>query len=156
MRILFACVIYLTLPAVDQIYDSQDVPNGIAKFMDLTFLAQPGVYSGLRVAMIVALLFYASGVLLPVALPFLLISHVMVRTLFNSQGWVHHGYQMVSLVILAQTIVVLFFAFRQWRFTGGRTRDSYMLYYSQILKQAFQLKKWIKKRCLITKYMARR
>jgi hypothetical protein len=138
MRLLFAGVVYLTLPGQDQIYDRQDVPNGIARFMDLTFLAEPGVYPAFRIAMIVVLGIYATGYLLPLALPFLLVTHVMVRTLFNSQGWVHHGYQMVSLVILAQTAVVLAFALHRlvtrqsFPFTGGRTRNSYLLFYSQM------------------------
>lgn len=138
MRVLFAGVVYLSLPGVDQIYDSQDVPNGIARFMDLTFLANPGVYPALRVAIVIALGIYVSGFLLPLALPFLLVSHVMVRTLYNSQGWVHHGYQMVSMVLLAQTVVVLVFAVHRlttrhpFPFTGGRTRNSYLLFYSQM------------------------
>ena len=33
MRLLFAGVIYYTLPGQDQIYDRQDVPNGIARFI---------------------------------------------------------------------------------------------------------------------------
>jgi hypothetical protein len=138
MRILFAAVVYLSLPAPEQIYDSQAVPNGIARFMDLTFLAAPGVYAGLKVAITVGLCVYASGVLLPVVLPFLLVAHVMVRTLFNSQGWVHHGVQMVSLVLLAQTVIVLGFTLRRlvtrrpYPFTGGRSMNSYLLFYSQM------------------------
>ena len=110
MRTLFAGVVYMTLPDAGQVYATQKVPNGIANFIDLTFLAKEGVYPALKVALAIALVIYASGLVLPLVLPFILISHVMVRTLFNSQGWVHHGVQMVSLALLAQTIVVVTFA----------------------------------------------
>jgi hypothetical protein len=138
MRVLFALVVYKTLPHAGQIYDTQDAPNGIAQFVDLTFLANDGVYPALKGAMVGALVVYASGFLLPFVLPFILIAHVMIRTLFNSQGWVHHGVQMVSLVILAQTIVVLSFAIyrivkhRPFPLTNGRSMGSYFLFYSQM------------------------
>lgn len=138
MRCLFAYVVFLTLPDQKQVYDTQASPNGIANWFDLTFLANQGVYPAFKVAIIAALTIYASGFLLPVALPFILICHVMIRTLFNSQGWIHHGVQMVSLVLLAQTVVVLTFAIyrlvrgRPFPFTGGRTAGSYFLFYSQM------------------------
>lgn len=138
MRILFAVVVYLTLPNETQIFDKQEMPNGIAHFFDLTFLANPGVYPALKIAISVALFIYASGFLLPIVLPFLLVSHICIRTLYNSQGWVHHGVQMTSLVLLAQTIIVLTFAIyrlvkkRPLPLTGGRSLGSYMLFYSQM------------------------
>jgi len=139
MRCLFALVVFRSLPrASDQIYDTQGVPNGIAQWLDLTFLSLPGVYPGLQIAIVAALCIYSLGLLLPVVLPFLLVSHVMVRTLFNSQGWVHHGVQMVSLVLLAQTVVVLTFAIyrqakgRHFPLADSRTAGSYLLFYSQM------------------------
>ena len=138
MRTLFAYVVYMTLPSQGQIYDTQTVPNGIAQFVDLTFLANDGVYPALKIALVIALAIYASGFMLPLVLPFILISQVMVRTLFNSQGWVHHGVQMVSLALLAQTIVVLTFAVyrlvkgKPFPFTEGRTAGSYFLFYTQM------------------------
>ncbi len=138
MRVLFALVVYKTLPNAGQIYDTQTSPNGIAHFVDLTFLAADGVYPALKIAMAAALAIYASGFLLPLVLPFILIAHVMIRTLFNSQGWIHHGVQMVSLVLLAQTLVVLTFLVyrllkkRPFPLTGGRSMGSYFLFYSQM------------------------
>ena len=138
MRTLFAGVVYMTLPDAGQVYATQKVPNGIANFIDLTFLAKEGVYPALKVALAIALVIYASGLVLPLVLPFILISHVMVRTLFNSQGWVHHGVQMVSLALLAQTIVVLTFAIyrlrkgRPFPFAHGLSTGSYFLFYTQM------------------------
>jgi hypothetical protein len=139
MRCLFAIVVWKSLPrAGDQIYSSQDAPNGIAHWIDLTFLSNPGVYPGLQFAIGIALVIYVSGFLLPIVLPFLLVGHVLVRTLFNSQGWIHHGVQMVSLVLLAQTVIVLSFA--GYRLIKGRRAElrpglkpaSYLRFYSQM------------------------
>ena len=138
MRIFFAIVVYKSMPTPGQIFDNQPVPNGIAHLIDLTFLARPGVYPAMKVVLVVALTVYATGFLLPLALPLMLAIHVMARTLYNSQGWIHHGFQMVSLVILAQTIVVLTFAIyrlvkkRPYPFTEGRSLGSYFLFYSQM------------------------
>lgn len=138
MRLLFAIVVYWSLPNQSQIFDTQPVPKGITHFFDLTFLANEGVYPALRVTVLIALAVYVTGFLLPVALPVILIVHVMVRTLYNSQGWTHHGFQMVSLAILAQTIVVLTFAIyrltkgKPFPFTGGRNVGSYFLFYTQM------------------------
>lgn len=139
MRCLFAVVVWRSLPrASDQIYATQDAPNGIANWVDLTFLAAPGVYPGVQIAVGAALVVYAAGFALPFVLPFLLVCHVMVRTLFNSQGWIHHGVQMVSLVLLAQTVIVLTFAIHRWRkgrapgAGAGRGVASYALFYSQM------------------------
>ncbi len=139
MRCLFAGVVWLSMPrASDQIYSSQDAPNGIAHWVDLTFLAGPGVYPALQAVVAIALVLYAAGLLLPAVLPLLLVSHVMVRTLFNSQGWIHHGVQMVSLVLLAQTAVVLTLAGyrllkgRRLELRPGTTPASYLLFYSQM------------------------
>lgn len=138
MRLLFAIVVYLSLPDRDQIYDTQAVPNGIARFIDLTFIARPGVFPAIKVLVSIALVVYVSGFFLPVVLPVLLVAHVMVRTLYNSQGWTHHGFQMVSLAILAQTIVALTLAaYRLYKgkpfpLTGGRTAASYFLFYTQM------------------------
>lgn len=138
MRALFACVVFMVLPDQKQIYDTQTSPNGIANWIDLTFLASDGVYPALKAAVLVALVIYTTGFGLPVVLPFIFTCVVLVRTLFNSQGWVHHGTQMVALVLLAQTIVVLTFAIYKMRkgrpfpLSGGRSPGSYFLFYSQM------------------------
>ena len=138
MRILFAYVVYLSLPSTGQIYDSQPVPNGIAQFVHLPTFINDASYPAIKIAIGFALVIYASGFLLPIVLPLILIAHVMIRTLFNSQGWVHHGVQMVSLVLLAQTAVVLAFAIyrliqrKPFPFTEGRNLGSYFLFYSQM------------------------
>ncbi len=147
MRCLFALVVWKSMPWLGKdwlplgrefIYAEAEAPNGIARWIDLTFIANEGVYPAMLVVLAAALLLYVSGFLLPLALPVMFAVHVMARTLFNSQGWVHHGVQMVSLVILAQLVVVLGFTVAKWvkkrppALRPGLSLGSYFLFYSQM------------------------
>ena len=66
-----------------------------------------------------ALALYVSGYGLPVALPILTLISIGSRTLFNSQGRIHHGFQIISLVLLAQTVVILWQVWKNWRVAMG-------------------------------------
>jgi hypothetical protein len=54
---------------------------------------------------------YAFGVALPVVLPLAALGHTLVFTLHASQGPTHHSHQVVSLVLLTQSVVVLYHHF---------------------------------------------
>lgn len=122
-------------------YDKQDKANGIAHFVDLTFFSDPGFIRLLPWIVIPCLLLYAAGLGLPVVLPLLTLVSIGSRTLYNSQGYIHHGYQMLSLVLLAQSVVVVWYAIRHdWRaafglrpaaLNGGRTVWDWTIRYSQ-------------------------
>ncbi len=122
-------------------YQDQNKPNGIANLVDLTFFSKPAFINALPWIVIPCLLLYAAGIGLPVALPLLTLFSIGSRTLYNSQGYIHHGYQMLSLILLAQTIVVLWHTFRgDWRAAfgfrraerhQGRTVWDWMIRYSQ-------------------------
>ena len=122
-------------------YAEQRKPNGIAQFFDLTFFSDSSFIRTLPWIVIPCLLLYATGVGLPVALPILTFVSIGSRTLYNSQGYIHHGYQMLSLILLAQTVVVLWHCFRHdWKAAmgfrpaepiNGRTVWQWMIRYSQ-------------------------
>ncbi|MCB1237668.1 MAG: hypothetical protein KDM91_21565 [Verrucomicrobiae bacterium] len=122
-------------------FPGQPKPVGLAKAMDLTFFSKPAVVRALPWIVIPCLLLYAAGVGLPVVLPILTFVNVGSRTLYDSQGFIHHGYQMLSLVLVAQTVVVLTHTLRgDWRATfglrraepiDGRTVWDWMIRYSQ-------------------------
>jgi hypothetical protein len=59
--------------------------------------------------MCVLLLLYIGGLMLPLALPLLAVGHVLAFTLYNSQGYTHHGFQIVSLTLVAQAGTVLYY-----------------------------------------------
>lgn len=141
---------YFPLPPVSQMlpnsgaaltYQDQPKPNGFAQFFDLTFFSDPKFIEVLPWIVIPCLLFYAAGIGLPVALPIITLVSIGSRTLYNSQGYIHHGYQMLTLVLVAQTAVVLWHCFRgSWREAfglcraeakNGRTVWDRMIRYSQ-------------------------
>lgn len=104
-------------------YQDQNKPNGIAHIIDLTFFSDPGFIKMLPWIVIPCLLCYAAGFGLPVVLPVLVFISIGSRTLYNSQGYIHHGYQMLSLILVAQMGVVWWHTFRgDWRAAFGLRR----------------------------------
>jgi hypothetical protein len=93
-------------------FDVMKKPNGVAQFIDLTFFSDPEFVETLPWVVIPCLILYITGFGLPVALPILTFVLLGARTLYNSQGYIHHGFQMVSLVLLTQTIVALIYALK--------------------------------------------
>lgn len=120
LRVLFALVVWHSLDlSVDSIrkYTSLPRPVGLAAWSglwdwlgwDLTRLADPNDPGFLAACLLwtkAGLIFYACGIGLPLALPVVTLVHIGVRTLSNSQGATHHGFQMVSMALLTQTLVV--------------------------------------------------
>jgi hypothetical protein len=70
-------------------------------------------------------------------IPLITALHVAVFTFYNSQGYVNHTWQLISMILVAQSLVVLFFA--GWRafvrkpfpFRPGIDASSCWLYFSQ-------------------------
>jgi hypothetical protein len=125
-------------------FDTQDKADGIAQFVDLTFFNDDDFVKKLPWIVFPCLLLYACGVGWPVVLPILCFVLIGSRTLYNSQGYIHHGFQMVSLVLLAQTVVALWAVVKNpkqamglARATGmtknGRTWWDVMVRYSQLM-----------------------
>jgi hypothetical protein len=159
MRALFAWVVWQTFP-VNLHYEEQRFPNGVARWdevwdgFDLTWLWSGHKYEIawigidgpvtamqlIRAGVAICLLIYASGYGLPLVLPLLTAASIIVRTYYNSQGAVHHGCQMVALILFFQTFVVLYFAGKRatgwikrkpFKFDNGLSLWSYFLFYSQ-------------------------
>jgi hypothetical protein len=108
LRFLFGVVVAFTL-SLEVSFRDQPHPVGLARFFDLTWLSDPQKLSAYRSVMYLLLAFYASGLLLPVVLPALAVGYTLMFTLFNSQGYTHHGYQIVSLTLVAQAATVLYY-----------------------------------------------
>ena len=118
-------------------YERQPVPVGIAKLIDLTWLHQPWVFPAFKILAITGLISYVAGRGLVFSLPLLTILHTLMRTYENSQGSIHHSHHMITLVLLAQSGVVVTFKVKEWRrgkkvrFPEGLSLRSYLLYYIQ-------------------------
>jgi hypothetical protein len=134
LRTFFAVVVAYTL-RFEVPFPTQSHPTGLAHLLDLTWLSNGSYYSLFRTVMYFLLLVYAAGLMLPITLPLLALGHIFVFTLFNSQGYTHHGFQIVSLTLVAQAGTVFYYTVRR----GIRLRppdtllDSWLLWQSQVI-----------------------
>ena len=145
IRIFFAWLIYRVLPLrpfgsgewfgkngwfgpAGQLTDTMisGQPKGLANFMDVTFMSSDALQLPLWILCGLALISYMWGRGLLISIPLLFLVTVLGRSLENSQGFVYHGYKLVSLVLLAQTIVVIVHAIHRLR-KGKDHRSRYGL-----------------------------
>ena len=103
MRLLFAWVVWQATPGA-LFVNGIPSPNGITSLFNLHFLLDPRVFSVARVALAAALVLYALRLVVWLALPMALFVHLAINGIRNSQGAIQHATQIVSLVLLAQTI----------------------------------------------------
>jgi hypothetical protein len=109
LRLLFGIVVASTLSLQVPFHD-QPHPVGLARFFDLTWLSDPQKLSAYRAVLYAFLFVYASGWFLPIVLPLLAVGYSLMFTLYNSQGYTHHGYQIVSLTLLVQAVTVVYYS----------------------------------------------
>ncbi len=116
--------------------------TSIRKIFDFTYFSDPDLVKILPWLVIPALLLYASGFGMPVALAILVWVSIGSRTLHNSQGSIHHGFQMLTLVLVAQFLYVLWhcktdwreaFGFRRAQRRNGITMWDHFIRYAQIM-----------------------
>jgi hypothetical protein len=112
MRLGFAMLIFTNTPVYLGL-PSQPHPTGLAHFFDFTFLSSLENLYLLRVVLTLALICYVCNFLMVPALTAMLFSSVSCGTLSNSQGYIGHMAQPVSLAILAQFLVACYYAFRR-------------------------------------------
>lgn len=138
-RFLFAALALWMLWGTRFQFDSQDVPTGLAHWIDLTFLAKPGAMTWVQWSFAALCVPYVFNIGLPIALPLMTLLHCAVFSFYNSQGYKSHGNQIISLILLAQMCVVLYMAAHRWikhrpfPLRQGKTRDSYLIYFSQVI-----------------------
>ncbi|MEO7165786.1 MAG: hypothetical protein ABI787_05560 [Spartobacteria bacterium] len=119
MRILFAWLVWRATP-VWLVVSGIPAPNGMARLFDLHFLLDPRVFAIARTVLAAALLLYVARVLVWLALPVALFIQVAANTITNSQGAIQHAIQIVSLVLLAQTVAHFY---GLWRRRQGEARN---------------------------------
>lgn len=114
MRVIFAWLVWTMLPASVP-WTTQPVPNGLARVIDLTFLADNAVYEPLRWAALAALVVYAVGLVPLLSLGGATSLIIMVGTLENSQGAIGHHLQLVCLVAGGQWLAYAASLGHWWR-----------------------------------------
>ena len=117
MRTLFALLcIYPSAPIFLGL-QTQVAPNGIAQFVDLTFLSTPTAHEVLSWAFPILLGLYVIGIFPFAVTAGLFAIHVAICTLINSQGHINHTGQVVGYVLLGQ---LLFHCYRWIRCITGK------------------------------------
>lgn len=116
-------------------------PVGIGLLIDLTFLSGEAVGKWVHWVALGALLVYVTGFLLPFSTLVLFALHCTIFTLNNSKGAIHHGYQIFTVVLLAQVCVLWVpWLVRAWpplrkilpEHRAGLHRRDLFVYYSQL------------------------
>ncbi|MEM7015646.1 MAG: hypothetical protein AAF585_29655, partial [Verrucomicrobiota bacterium] len=118
-------------------FESQPVPTGIAKWdWDLTWIAAPELQPWLWIICVASLGVYVFGRGLMLLPPLIILTAVMIvsRTLENSQGFMYHIYQVIGLVLLAQTIAGIVYAIIKLcgKAPKNRNINDYIIRYAQI------------------------
>ena len=111
MRIAFAVMVWQSVPSF-YYQTALPHPNGIALFVDLSFLMNPEILGILRGVLAVALLFYAAGLFPFLSLCVMTFLLAACGSLENSQGAINHSFQPLALIALAQWAVAGVFALR--------------------------------------------
>jgi len=101
IRFLFAYLVYHTIPDGMDL-KTQPFPNGLAHWVDFTWISSGDLWGWMKLLAIPALISYVLGYFNIVSLGYLFFMMLCFGTLRNSQGAIGHTTQLVSLVILAQ------------------------------------------------------
>jgi hypothetical protein len=89
--------------------DKIPTPVGLAHFCPslITKLTDHHVASAAAYLLFVCLVLYVFGIALPITLGIAALIHTCVFTLNNSQGATHHGYQIITIALIAQWIATM-------------------------------------------------
>jgi hypothetical protein len=130
MRILFAWLVWRATPGA-LVVNGIPSPNGITRLFDLHFLLDPEVFAWARTALAAALIFYVLRFAVWLALPIALFVNLAACAITNSQGAIQHRAQIVSLVLLAQTVAHLFGLWRRRRGEDRGLLEDRAIWWSQ-------------------------
>ena len=127
MRLLFAIVVAAHIPA-SLAHLSISRPNGLARLIDLGFLLDPQVLAGFRYALWLMLVFYVLRIGWALVLPYMTLLSIAVGSINNSHGAISHTFQILSLVLLAQTAAYYYAKVRKLNRDAAENR---MIFWSQ-------------------------
>jgi hypothetical protein len=130
MRLLFAWLVWRATPNA-LIVNGIPAPNGFARIVDLHFLLDPRVFTFARYALAAALLLSVFRLLVWLALPVALFVNLATNAVVNSQGAIQHAAQIVSLVLLAQTLAHFYGLWRRRHGEGYGVLENRAIWWSQ-------------------------
>jgi hypothetical protein len=130
MRALFAWLVWRATPDA-LIVNGIPSPNGITRIVDLHFLLDPQFFAWTRTALAVALVLYLLRLIVWLALPIAAFVNLATNGITNSQGAIQHAAQIVSLVLLAQTVAHFFGIWRRRQGEERRLLEDRAIWWSQ-------------------------
>lgn len=138
MRIGLVIIAYISLVPSKSIslHTSQPHPQGIANFVPLHWLSNPSYFLIAKILLIMSGLIFIFGIKPKLCLPIITLVHTLIHTLHNSQGSTHHHAQIVTLVLLAQTLtywwpdLVRLFTKKIWQWPYKRNIHQWAVYFS--------------------------
>ena len=105
MRAAFAVLAFVNIKWETAPYTEQKFPNGIARFVDLTWLGHHPPGDLTQYGVMAFLVFYVIGLFPALGLLPTAFFATVIGTLLNSQGAINHSWQMVTMMGLAQVAV---------------------------------------------------
>ncbi|MFT4549113.1 MAG: hypothetical protein ACI8XO_004464 [Verrucomicrobiales bacterium] len=138
MRLLLGLVVLHAYPSRLKPADVGD-EVGLARFVSLDWMAEPGVLAVCWWGLFGSLVFYVAGRLNYLVLPVIAFLTIAPATLENSQGAALHHLQVLGLVVLLQW---LWFTWRsivakEWVTAGRRTQLMNVFYTQQVIVAAY-------------------
>jgi hypothetical protein len=79
-------------------------PNGIAKWIDMSWVLDPAGYSIITILLHAAAALYITGFAFPLSSTVLFLCYLVTGTLQNSLGSISHYYQVMTLMLLGQSV----------------------------------------------------
>ena len=129
MRLLFAIAVAQQIPA-SLAHLSLSKPNGLARLVDLRLLLDPQLLAGARYVLWAALLLYVLRVAWAIVLPYITLLSIAVGSVNNSAGAISHNFQILSLVLVAQT-GAYYYARLFRKGEGPAGAENWMVFWSQ-------------------------
>jgi hypothetical protein len=85
-------------------------PNGLAKWIDMSWALEPAGYSILTLFLHAAAVLYITGFAFPLSATVLFLCYLVTGTLQNSLGSISHYYQVMTLMLLGQAVAAWLWA----------------------------------------------
>jgi hypothetical protein len=130
MRALFAWLVWRATPDA-LVVNGIPSPNGITRIVDLHFLLDPQFFAWARTALAAALILYLLRLVVWLALPVASFVNLAANGITNSQGAIQHAAQILSLVLLAQTVAHFFGIWRRRQGEEHRLLEDRAIWWSQ-------------------------
>ncbi len=127
MRVLFAVIVARHIPS-SLAHFTISTPHGIGRVLDLHFLLDPATFAICRYLLWAALALYVARIGWSIALPYMTLLSIATGTIVNSQGAIGHYFQIVSLVLCAQTAAHFYDLFQK---RVGALAEDRIVFWSQ-------------------------